>query len=390
MELKAILRERAHALGFDLFGVARATPAETRAAYEEWVRAGRHGEMAYMARDPERRADPRRVWPEAASIVVVGLNYRPADEATEQRADPRRGQFARYALGDDYHELMAERLRGLLAVAREVAGPHVAGRVYVDAGPLLERDLAVRAGLGWFGKNTMLLHRRLGSYFFLGALLLNVELPPDGPTSAHCGRCDRCLIACPTGAFVAPYVLDARRCISYLTIELKGPIPRELRPLIGNWVFGCDLCQEVCPWNRKAPATREPAFAPRPGLPAPELVELLALTPEEFRTRFRGSPVQRAKRRGLLRNVCVALGNSGDRTAIPHLARALHGDPEPLVRGHAAWALGRLGGADARAALRRGAESESDPWVREEIAAALAETAARRDLPVLAPGVPAS
>ncbi|MBI3911490.1 MAG: tRNA epoxyqueuosine(34) reductase QueG [Armatimonadetes bacterium] len=373
MDLKAALRERAYSLGFELFGVAAATPAETRAAYEEWLAAGYAGEMAYLGRDPARRADPRRAWPDTAAILVVGLNYRPVEEESQARSDPTRGRFARYALGDDYHEVLATRLRALLATARELGGPEVEGRVYVDTGPLLERDLAARAGLGWFGKNTMLLNRRYGSYFFLGALLLNVPLTPDGPVSAHCGTCTRCLNACPTGAFVAPYVLDARRCISYLTIELKGPIPRPLRPLVGNWVFGCDICQEVCPWNRKAPPGDEPAFSARQGLPAPELVALLALTPEAFRERFRRSPVKRARRRGLLRNVCVALGNSGDRAVVPHLARALH-DEEALVRGHAAWALGRLGGEEAAVVLHAALATEEDPWVREEIEAAWRET----------------
>ncbi|HEU4754562.1 MAG TPA: tRNA epoxyqueuosine(34) reductase QueG, partial [Armatimonadota bacterium] len=231
-------------------------------------------------------------------------------------------------------------------------------------------DLARRAGLGWFGKNTMLLNRRQGSYFFLGALLLNVELPSDEPTSAHCGSCTRCLAACPTGALLAPYLLDARRCISYLTIELRGPIPRELRPLVGNWIFGCDLCQEVCPWNRKAASGSEPSFMPRDTLRTPELIPLLDLTQEQFSERFRRSPVKRAKRRGLLRNVCVALGNSGDREAVPALARALHHE-EPLVRGHAAWALGRLAGDLARGALTESLVPEEDDWVREEISLAL-------------------
>src|SRR5262249_24084058 len=221
-------------------------------------------------------------------------------------------QIACYARGDDYHDLLGAKLAALLAFVRAEAGEEVAGKAYVDAGPLLERDLAARAGLGWFGKNTMLLNRRLGSYFFLGALLLGVELEADGPTTAHCGTCTRCLVACPTAAFVAPYVLDARRCISYLTIELKGPIPRELRPQVGNWIFGCDICQEVCPWNRKAPPGEEPALLARAGLDAPELMSLLRMTEEEFRTRFKGSPIKRAKRRGFLRNVAVALGNSGD------------------------------------------------------------------------------
>ncbi len=368
MDLADQIKTLARRLGFELCGIAPATESETRHFNEELVAAGHAGEMGYMARDPGRRLEPSRVWSEAASVVVVGLNYCPAGESPPEDDEPR-GQVARYALGDDYHDVLAEKLRALLREIQEAA-PEVQGRAYVDTGPLLERDLAARAGLGWFGKNTKLLNRHHGSYFFLRALLLNVGLPPDEPTTAHCGTCRRCLDACPTGAFLAPYVLDARRCISYLTIELKGPIPRDLRPLVSGWVFGCDVCQEVCPWNSKAPATREPAFGPRPGWQAPELIPLLRLTPAEFAGRFRDSPVKRAKRRGLLRNVCVALGNLGDARAVPALIAALRHD-EPLVRGHAAWALGRLGGAAARQAVELAMDDEGDTWVREESMAAL-------------------
>jgi epoxyqueuosine reductase len=371
-ERSAWVKEQARAVGFDMAGVAAAGPAATRGAYRDWLAAGMAGEMGYMARDPERREDPTVVLPEARAVVVVALRYCPADEAVEERADSRRGQVARYALGDDYHDVMLARLRDLLSRVRARYGEEVAGRPYVDTGPMLERDLAQRAGLGWFGKNTNLLHRRLGSYFFLGALLLGLELAPDVPASAHCGTCRRCLDACPTGAFVAPYVLDARLCISYLTIELKGSIPRELRPLVGNWIYGCDICQEVCPWNRKAPAAEEPAFRPRADLQAPELIPLLRMTDAEFRERFRGSPIKRTKRRGLLRNVAVALGNARDPAAVPALTEALR-DSEALVRGHAAWALGRIGGAEARAALHAAAGTEEDLEVLDEIGAALDE-----------------
>jgi epoxyqueuosine reductase len=404
-ELTEAVKRRARELGFELVGVARATPAETADAFRDWIAADQHGEMGYMAREPERRIDPRRVLPNAVSIVVVGLNYKPPTEGGGRKADGGRGnsgglaswgsafrpppsalpvgQIARYARGDDYHDVVGAKLAELLAFVRAEVGDEAAGKAYVDAGPLLERDLAARAGLGWFGKNTMLLHRTLGSYFFLGALLLALDLDPDAPTTAHCGSCTRCLTGCPTGAFVAPYVLDARRCLSYLTIELKGSIPRELRPLIGDWIFGCDICQEVCPWNRKAPAGVEPALRSRGGLDAPELIPLLAMTDEEFRVRFKGHPIKRAKRRGLLRNVAVALGNSGDGRAIPALAAALR-DYEPLVRGHAAWALGELAGEEARRALAAALETETDEWVREEIRFALRNRSflsARRGVP---------
>jgi epoxyqueuosine reductase len=388
------IKAEARRLGFELVGIAAPDPAETGARYAEWVEAGHAGEMAYMTRDPARRQDPRIVMADARSVVVVGMNYRSPERSEGASAgsgevvgheeallsistgSPRpslNGRIARYAVGDDYHDVMWRRLDELLAWIRGEAGQAVSGRAYVDTGPLLERDLARRAGLGWFGKNTMLLNARMGSYFFLGALLLDLPLLPDAPfTRSHCGTCTRCLDACPTGAFLGPHVLDARRCISYLTIELRGPIPRELRPLVGDWIYGCDICQEVCPWNRKAPATAEPAFQSRPGHPVPELIPLLGLTQEQFSIRFKGSPIKRAKRRGLLRNVAVALGNAGDRSAVPALAAAL-GDPEPLVRGHAAWALGRLGGADAVLALQRAQDSEDDPMVREELELALAE-----------------
>ena len=370
-DAKQQILARAHELGFELAGIAAATPAETGAAYVEWLAAGRHGEMGYLARDPERRTHPTTAWPETGSILVVGLNYRTWEPDPADAVDPLLGQVARYALGDDYHEILAGKLKTLLVWMQARFGPEVQGRAYVDTGPLLERDLAARAGLGWFGKNTCILHRDQGSYFFLGALLLNLPLPPDAPTTAHCGTCTRCLHVCPTGAFLAPYVLDARRCISYLTIELRGPLPRELRPLVGNWIFGCDLCQEVCPWNRKSASGTEPAFQPRAALQTPELIPLLDMTQEQFSATFRNSPVKRTKRRGLLRNVCVALGNSGDPAAIPALVRALRHE-EPLVRGHAAWAVSRIGGPDVHQALAAAGALETDEWVLSEIKLAMA------------------
>jgi epoxyqueuosine reductase len=285
---------------------------------------------------------------------------------------PLEGRVSRYARGEDYHGLIEERLGRLLAFVREEAGQEVRGRACVDTGPVLERELARRAGLGWWGKNTCLIAGKAGSYFFLGELLLDLELEYDQPAADHCGTCTRCLDACPTRAFPEPYVLDARRCISYLNIELKGAIPGDLRAGMGDWIFGCDVCQEVCPWNRRAAPAAEPAFRARPGMENPALPELLALSQEEFAARFRRSPLRRAKRRGLLRNAAVALGNAGDRRAVPALVRAL-ADEEPLVRAHAAWALGRLGGEEARAALVRALETEQDAAVRRELEEALAE-----------------
>ena len=364
------IREKAYELGFDLIGVAPAARAPHADAYAAWVDAGYAAAMGYMTRDVARRQDPRRVLPGARSVVVVGLSYFVADPPAELWDDPSRGRIARYAWGLDYHDVMAPRLRELAAFIGREAGREVQQRVYVDTGPVLERDLAAQAGLGFIGKNTCLISPAMGSYLFLGEILVDRELEFDDAPPAYpprrvgtCGACMRCLDICPTHAFPAPYVLDSNRCISYLTIELKGSIPLDLRPRMGNWIFGCDACQAVCPWPRRfarpgqrvradfpgpwpAPAGRgaragksAPTFDPEQAVP--KLLDLIHLTGGEFRARFAGSPVLRAKRRGLLRNVAVALGNWGDAQAAPALRQALD-DPEPLVREHAAWALARI------------------------------------------------
>jgi epoxyqueuosine reductase len=268
---------------------------------------------------------------------------------------------------------MKARLESLLDRIRQICGESVEGKIFVDSGPVLEREFAGIAGIGWIGKNTHLISPRKGSWFFLGELFLSLPLAYDRPIRDRCGKCDLCLKACPTGAFAGPYVLDARRCISYLTIELKGSIPRHLRPLVGNHIFGCDICQEVCPYNVKAQPAAERAYTPRTGLHAPDLIPLLALTEEEFRRRFHNSPVLRAKRRGLLRNVAVALGNSKSREALAPLIRALDEQEEALVRGHVAWALGQIGSRPASEALERRLRVEKDYSVRVEIEAALVE-----------------
>jgi epoxyqueuosine reductase len=339
------IKAEAHALGFELAGVARATEADGFARLERWLEHGYAGEMAYLHRRREARRHPASILPDVRSVVMVGMNYNPATPPAT--ATPHAARVARYALGRDYHEVLWEKLNELLRRVQALA-PGCRGRGVVDTAPLLERDFARRAGLGWFGKNTMLLNKRLGSYFFLGALLLDQELPADPPhTAAHCGTCTACLDACPTGAFPEPGVLDARRCISYLTIELRGPIPQEWRPLLGDWVFGCDICQEVCPWNRKAPPAAEPAFAPRDDLVAPDLTELLRLTEAEFRRRFRGTALLRARRAGLLRNAALALGNRGDPAALPALRQALD-DPDPVVSEAARWAIERITSSSPR------------------------------------------
>jgi len=367
------IKSRAYDLGFDLIGVAPAGRAARADAYVRWVSAGYAGEMAYMARDAARRQDVRATAPQARSVVVVGLSHYTFDLPDEIRRDPSRGLIARYAWGRDYHDVMTQRLRELLAFIRTEAGRELQARIYVDTGPVLERDFAEQAGLGFIGKNTCLIHPSTGSWLFLGEIVLDLELDYDAPiTHIGCGSCTRCLTACPTDAFVAPYVLDARLCISYLTIELKGNIPRELRPLLGNRIFGCDDCQDVCPWPRRfaRPATERAFYPVAIDQAAPRLLDLIGLKPEQFSARFKGTPIMRARRRGLLRNVAVALGNWGDESAVPALASALD-DGEPLVRAHAAWALGRIRTASSRSALEVLRLNENDKTVSEEINLAL-------------------
>jgi epoxyqueuosine reductase len=330
------LRQQAHTLGFDLFGIAAATPADGFAHLRAWLERGFAGSMSYMHRHAEARREPSSILPEVRSVLVTGMNY--GASAGEPPAASASGKVARYARGTDYHDVLRERLKQLLAWL-QAERPDCRGRAVVDTAPLLERDFARRAGLGWFGKNTMLLNRRQGSYFFLGALLVDVELVPDAPhETSHCGTCTACLDACPTAAFVEPGLLDARRCISYLTIELREPVPVALRPGIGDWLFGCDICQEVCPWNRKAPAVGDPALQPRPELVGLDPIELLGLSEEEFRQRLRGTALTRPRRGGLLRNAALVLGNRGLPDALPALHRALT-DADALVRDAAAWAI---------------------------------------------------
>jgi epoxyqueuosine reductase len=336
--LEQRLKAQAYGLGFDLAGITRLGPAETADAFDRWVEAGYAGEMHYLPRAAEKRRDTRLPVPGAVSAVVVGMSYGGREPA---------GPVARYARGDDYHDLMVERLRELQRWLGESVGREVRGRAYVDTGPLLERDLARRAGLGWFGKNTNLINPALGSFFFLGALLVELELEPDAPFEAdRCGRCTRCLDACPTDAFVAPRTLDATRCISYLTIEQKGAIPEELRAGVGDRLYGCDVCQTCCPWNvRFTEELKEPAFVPREFIANKDARtlarDILQMTQEEFSAAFKGSPMKRAKLRGLKRNAAVVLGNVGTVEDVPVLQQALN-DGEPLVSEHAAWALRRL------------------------------------------------
>jgi epoxyqueuosine reductase len=385
------IKDRAAALGFDLVRVTSAEPfpAAERALKERIAAGLMDGLDWFTAERAEVAANPRALLPEARSVIALATFYltdAPADRTAP--GDPH-GRLSRYAWGDDYHEVIRRRLDALADYVRTLAQPGREKTIpFVDTGRMVDRAVAQRSGLGWYGKNTMILTKGWGSWVFLASLVTSLELASDPPLAANCGACVRCLEACPTGAIVAPYVLDNRRCISFLTIELRGAIPAELRPLIGNHVFGCDICQEVCPVNHVAERRLRAAgslgrrgerleFQPRAATgSSPVLIPLLALSEEEFRERFRHSPIKRAKRRGLLRNVCVALGNLGDPVAIPPLIQTLRAHDEPLVRGHAAWALGRLGGDDARAALEAALREEADESVRQEVRYALAMLAA--------------
>ncbi len=332
--LEERLKQQARTLGFELAGIAPATDADGFDRLRDWLARGFAGTMDYMHRHGEARRHPSSILPEVRSVVMLGMNYSPLPHEGG-------GRIARYAQGADYHDVLRERLNHLLAWLR-TERLDCRGRGVVDTAPLLERDFARRAGLGWFGKNTMLLNKRQGSYFFIGALLVNLELAPDPPhTANHCGTCTACLDACPTAAFAAPGILDARRCISYLTIEHKGDVPAELRSGLGNWLFGCDVCQEVCPWNRKAPIGAEPALQARSELEVLDPIELLGLSEAEFRQRFRGTALMRTKRCGLLRNAALVLGNTSDATALPALRRAAQ-DAEPGIREAARWAIEQI------------------------------------------------
>ncbi|MDQ2867012.1 MAG: tRNA epoxyqueuosine(34) reductase QueG [Verrucomicrobiota bacterium] len=360
-EIRTQLIALAHELGFDLCRFARADAPEHAQEFREWLDADAAGEMEYLARNSERRCDPQQVLPGAKSVIALAMNYfqgerptthvtpsegsrhaafkvAPRDPSTSLRSGRDDGRIARYAWGDDYHGLIERRLRKLDAFLQTQGG---AQKCYVDTGPMLERDHAATAGIGWHGKSTMLLNRELGTWFFLAEILTTLEFEPDAPQANRCGSCVRCIEACPTGAITAPHQVDARRCISYLTIELKGSIPVELRPLMGDRIYGCDDCLDACPWNRFAKISRETAFQLRPEIAAMPLRDYLALDDARFRELFRGSPIKRTKRRGLLRNVCVALGNIGSADDLPALQRAAEVEEE-LIAEHARWAIAQI------------------------------------------------
>lgn len=355
---------------FDLVGIAPAGPIPENQYYKEWLAKGHAAEMGYMERSPERRESVKAIIPDAKSVISCGLNFNTDHPYSTQCGDNTKGWIARYAWGDDYHDIIKERLDTLCDHIRSVAPGEPETRSYVDTGPVLERNYAKHAGLGWVGKNTCLINQDMGSWIFIGEIITDVELEYDSLAPERCGTCTKCIDECPTDALVAPYELDSRLCISYLTIELKNEIPIELRPLTSNHVYGCDICQDVCPWNRRAEATSEAAFQPREGLFNPELEALSTLSPEDFRVLFKGSPVKRTKRRGLLRNVMVAMGNSEDKRFTPYVEQSLK-DEEPLIRAHAVWALYRIQGSKARDTLLEHKKKETDYKVLLEIESVL-------------------
>jgi epoxyqueuosine reductase len=365
MTVEQSIRNEAYGLGFDVCGIAGLQGNDKAARrLNDFIARGYYGDMAWLAATVARRSYPQALWPEARSAVMVGLNYRSVLDPLARREERAIGNISVYAQGSDYHDLIKGRLKTL---AHKVAAMTAAAvKVFVDTAPLMEKPLAEQAGIGWQGKHTNLVSRELGSWLFLGAILTAAELKPDLAETDHCGSCRACLDICPTDAFPAPYQLDARRCISYLTIEHKGHVAREFRRPIGNRVFGCDDCLAVCPWNKFARAAREAKLKARDGMAAPKLNELLALDDESFRRRFAGTAVKRTGRDRFVRNVLIAAGNSGDASLTP-LVTALLDDPSPLVRAMAVWSLGELVSAEELAVARALHEpGEPDPAVRRE------------------------
>ena len=370
-ELEQTIKDYGKELGFDIVGITTSEPfLRDEQASIERIRQGLMDGLPWYTEERVHRATHPEVLLEGAkSVISLAISYNTG--APEARDGVPAGRVGRYAWGDDYH--IKNKLRKFVDGLSERLGKQVKARIFVDDGPMNDRAAAERAGVGWFGKNTNILTSSHGSWVFLGQVITDLELEPDTPLVKTCGNCVRCIDDCPTGAIVAPYVIDNTRCISFLTIELRGSIPRKLRPLVGDWVFGCDICQDVCPVNRKALQSLEPAFRQRHDFAAPALIPLLDLDDEGFRERFRNSPIKRAKRVGLQRNVCVALGNIGDPSAIPALVGALYSET-PMVREHAAWALGRIGRRQAIAALQSALDHEEDSKVVEEIELALRES----------------
>jgi epoxyqueuosine reductase len=375
-ELREAIRAEALALGFSACGFARADAApESAARLDQWLEAGSHGSMEWMEARKDQRARPQGLWPEAASLIMLGMSYAPREDPLRLAAEPGVGRISVYAQGADYHDIVKKALKALARWLVDRAGGEL--KVFVDTAPVMEKPLSAAAGIGWQGKHSNLVSREHGSWLFLGAIMTNLALPPDEAQGDHCGRCDACQTACPTAAFPRPYVVDARRCISYLTIENKGPIPEEFRAAMGNRIYGCDDCLAVCPWNKFAEAAAaNRAFAARAELAVPELGDLLAMDDAAFRTIFAGSPIKRIGRDRMIRNALIAAGNSGLARLLPAV-RQLLDDPAPVVRGAAIWALGRLdpGGFAEERALRRPCEIDQQVAGEWDVAIAKASVA---------------
>ena len=373
--LKQQIKQKAADLGFDIVGITDASAPNYFQKFDQWIKEGHHGDMAYLSseRSLSHRADLQKVLPECKSVVVLIKKINPS--VIEDKWDKYTGRVSSYAWNLDYHDTFLPLLKELAEEIERLAGKPVNHRYYTDTGPILERELAIRAGLGWIGRNSMLINPMIGSFFLISEILLDIQLIPDsGFGHDLCGTCTRCISACPTNCILPNRTIDANRCLSYLTIELKTEIPSELRPLLNEWVFGCDICQQVCPWNqRNAKTIDDNAFKPRPGVPAPDLLAELKLGSEDFNKKFKDSPVKRTKRRGYLRNIITSLGNIGSEELIPHLTPLLLNEKESLIRQSTAWALGQIGGDEALKHLQQALSAEKDHIVLEEINSAIKE-----------------
>jgi epoxyqueuosine reductase len=372
VSLTKSIKDKALEIGFDLVGISPVDSFPENQFYKEWLARGFAGEMKYMERDPEKRENVRNILHEAKSVISCGMNYNTDYPYSIDQTDKNRGWISRYAWGDDYHDVMNERLLLLEGHVREIAPKDIKSRLYVDTGPVLERVYGKYSGIGWYAKNTCIINQDIGSWIFLGEIITDIELDYDSPVPDRCGTCTMCLDACPTNALRNPYVLDSNLCISYLTIEFRGKIPFDLRERMDNNIYGCDICQDVCPWNRKAKVSESESFQPRNPLYNPDLVYISQLSIEEFRKVFKHSPIKRAKRKGFIRNVIIAMGNSGNKAFIPYIEEALK-DDEPLIRAHAVWALWKVEGKGAYETLSHHLENELDLMVREEIESILAK-----------------
>lgn len=372
IELTKKIKQSAFDLGFDLVGITDASPPTSFSIYQDWIADGNHGQMNYLSSDRalSHRQDLQKVLPNCQSVIMLGKKITPSQFDSEKKE--AHGKVASYAWNLDYHDTLLPLLKKLSEQIQTFAQQPVNARYYTDTGPILERELASRAGLGWIGKNSMLINPDLGSFFLIAELLVDIELKPDEPFSKdHCGNCTKCIEACPTSCILPNRTIDSRRCLSYLTIELKEAIPCELRPYINDWIFGCDICQQVCPWNKRSTPSTDPNFVAREGIAQPNLLNDLELTSEEFNKKFKGSPIKRTKRRGYLRNILIILGNKRNPKFLPLFEKILNTESETLIRQHAAWAIGQLDSQEALAKLSYALESEESSEVIEEIKLAI-------------------